>query len=154
VPYTFTPVPPSEANSAYGAVFFTGDSASPTDWTAVLEIASITKKNFSIPAIDVTHLTSPNATEEMFPGIIKPGTIELTGNFIGDATQLGFLTFAEGQTVFPFKMTAPMQKGSKTYTAVGTCFVTESEDGPYEANKKIDFKVTLQVTGVTAITVA
>ena len=144
----------SLANSAYGAVFYTGDTASPTDWMAILEIATITKKNFTIPAIDVTHLKSPNATEEMFPGIIKPGTIELTGNFIGDATQLGFITFAEGQTVFPFKMTAPMQKGTKLYTAIGTCFVTDSEDGPYESNKKIDFKVTLQVTGVTAVKVA
>ena len=144
----------SLANSAYGAVFYTGDASSPTDWTAVLEIASITKKNLSVPSIDVTHLKSPNATEEMVPGIIKPGTMELTGNFIGDTTQLAFLTFAQGQTVFPFKMTAPMQKDTKTLTVIGTCFVTEYEDGPYEANKKIDFKVTLQVTGTSSVTVA
>ena len=100
MPYTFTPVGPSEANSAYGAVFFTGDFSSPTDWTAVLEIASITKKNYSIPAIDVTHLTSPNATEEMFPGIIKPGTIQLTGNFIGDATSSGTSLSPRGRRCF------------------------------------------------------
>ena len=145
---------PSLANSGYGATFFVGDTSSPIDYTAVSEIASINKKNFSVPSIDVTHLLSPNTTEEMIPGILKPGTVEMTGNFIGDVTQLQFTTLAQAQTVFNFKVTAPMQKNTKTYTAVGTCFVTDFETGPFEANKKIDFKVTLQRTGILVETVA
>jgi hypothetical protein len=37
---------------------------------------------------------------------------------------------------------------------VGVCFVTDYETGPFEANKKIDFKVMLQVTGTVTETVA
>ena len=148
-------MPKSLASSGYGATFFIGnETASPIEYTAVAEIATINKKNYSITSIDATHLQSPDATEEMFPGLKKPGTIELTGSFIGDATQLQFDTLAAGQTVFPFKMTAPMQKSAKTATVTGYCFVTDSEDGPYEANKKVDFKVILQVTGPTVTTIA
>ena len=43
---------------------------------------------------------------------------------------------------------------SKLYTGVGTCFVTDYETGPFEANKKIDFKITMQVTGSVVETVA
>jgi hypothetical protein len=145
---------PSLANSGYGATFSVGDTASPIDYTVVAEIASINKKNFTVPSIDVTHLLSPNATEEMIPGIIKPGTVEMTGNFIGDATQLQFVALAQARSVFNFKINAPMQKNSKLYTGVGTCFVTDYETGPFEANKKIDFKVTMQVTGSVVETVA
>jgi hypothetical protein len=144
----------SLGNSGYTAVFFTGVAGSPPTYTAVLEIASIVKKNFDVPAIDLTHLLSPNATEEMTPGILKPGTIEITGNFIGDATQLVFTTLAQAQTVFPWKITAPVQKGSKVYTASGLCFVTSEETGPFEANKKIDIKVTMQMTGTVTEVVA
>lgn len=143
----------SLGNSGYTSVFFTG-TGSPPSYTAVLEIASINKKNYSIPAIDLTHLLSPNATEEMTPGILKPGTIEITGNFIGDATQLSFNTLAQAQTVFPWKITAPMQKGAKTLTSTGLAFVVDLETGPFESNKKIDFKVTLQMTGTISEVVA
>ena len=145
---------PSLANSGYGAIFYTGVAGSPIEYTPVLEIASINKKNFTIPSIDVTNLTSPNSTGEMVPGILKPGTIELTGNYIGDATQLAFVALAQAQTVFPWKITAPMQKGTKTLTANGLCFVTDFETGPFEADKKIDFKCTCQMTGTITEVVA
>ena len=41
-----------------------------------------------------------------------------------------------------------MQNNSATMIATGMCFVTDYETGPFEAYGKIDFKVTLQVTGV------
>ena len=146
-------MPASLANSGYGAIFFVGDAASPTGYLPVSEIASINKKNFTVPSIDTTHLLSPNATEEMIPGIIKPGTVDMTGNFIGDVSQLQFVTLARARTVFPFKITAPVSNNAKVLTAVGTCFVTDYESGPFEANKKIDFKVTFQVTGSVSETV-
>ena len=136
----------SLANSGYGAIFSVS-AASPVAFLPVLEIATINKKNFTVPPIDVTHLLSPNATEEMIPGITRPGTTDLTGNFIGDASQIQFVTLAQGQKVFFFQITAPMQKGSKVLTSTGTCFVIDYETGPFEANKKIDFKCTLQITG-------
>ncbi len=143
----------SLGNSGYTSVFFTGTGSPPT-YTAVLEIKTINKKNYTVPAIDLTHLLSPNATEEMTPGILKPGTIEITGNFIGDATQLNFNTLAQAQTVFSWKITAPMQKGAKTLTSSGLCFVVDFETGPFEPNKAIDIKVNMQMTGTITEIVA
>ena len=120
----------------------------------VIEINSITKKNFDVTSIDVTTLTSPNATEEMIPGLMKPGTVDITGNFIGDVSQTQFNTLAQNQTVFYFQMTAPMQKKAKTYTATGQCFVLSYETGPFEPNQKISFKATLQITGFVTETIA
>lgn len=144
----------SLANSGYGAIFYTGDTSSPIGYTAILEIGTINKKNFTIPAIDTTNLLSPNTTEEMIPGMLKPGTIELGGNFIGDTTQLNFVTLAQAQTVFPWKITSRMQKGAKTLTSTGLAFVTDYETGPFEPNARIAFKVTLQMTGTITESVA
>jgi len=143
----------SLGNTGYGAIFYTGTGSPPT-YTAVLEIKTINKKNYTVPAVDLTHLLSPNATEEMTPGIKKPGTIEITGNFIGDATQLNFNTLAAGQTVFPWQITSPMQKGAKTLTSSGLAFVVDYETGPFEPNKAIDVKVSMQMTGTITETVA
>ncbi len=143
----------SLGNTAYGAIFYTAPSSPPT-YTPVLEIASIDFKGFTIPPIDLTHLLSPNATEELTPGILHPGTIDMTGNFIGDATQLAFITFAQAQAVFPWKITSPVQKGAKEATFTGLCFVTSYDVGPFEANKKIDIKVNVQTTGTVVLTIA
>ena len=152
-PKATPPTVASQANSGYGATFAVG-TGSPEDFVIVSEIASINKKNFTVPSIDVTHLLSPNSTEEMIPGIIKPGTVEMTGNYIADATQLQFVTLAVAREIFAFQITAPMQRNSKMLTATGTCFVTDYETGPFEANRKIDFKVTMQVTGTVVEVVA
>jgi len=106
-------MPQSKANTGYKATFGIGDSASPIDYTVMAELASIKPSNFSIPAIDTTHLQSPNATEEMIPGLIKPGTIALSGNFTGDTSQLNISQLAQTQSVFPWKITSPINKARR-----------------------------------------
>src|SRR6185436_19531009 len=119
----------------------------PLAYEPMAEIASIKPSNYSVPSIDTTHLKSPDATEEMIPGLIKPGTIALSGNFIGDESQRNITTLARAQTVFPWKITAPVNTGTQLYTVIGTGFITKYETGPFEANKKIDFAADLQITG-------
>ena len=101
-------MPSSKANTGYNAEFSIGSSAIPPVFTPMAEIASIKPSNYSVPSIETTHLKSPDATEEMIPGLIKPGTIALSGNFIGDTSQLSITTLAQGQTLFPWKITAPI----------------------------------------------
>jgi hypothetical protein len=153
MPYTPPAMVPSLANSGYGTTFSVSAS-SPVTFVAVAEITMITKRNFSVPSINVTNLLSPNTTEELIPGITAPGTVDLEGNFIGDTTQLQFVTLAQAETVFYFQIKAPMQRSAKTLTSTGTCFVTTYETGPFDSTKKIDFKVTLQVTGAVQEVVA
>jgi len=84
---------------------------------------------------------------------LKPGTIELTGNYTGAASQQTLNTLGQGRTIFPFKIDGPMGDGTNIYTVTGTCFVTKLSKGPFDAKKKIDFSATLQVTGTFTETV-
>jgi len=137
----------TKATIGYLAKFFVGDSASPTGYTAVAEVKSIKPSLMTIPAIDATHLQSPDATEEKLPGLIKPGTVEIMGNFIGDASQLQIKTLAQARTVFPFKITAPINSSTQTYTVTGLGFINKYETGPLEPSKLNEFSMGVEITG-------
>lgn len=139
----------SKANTGYEAQFSIGSPLVP-----VVECKSFQPKPVDVPNIDSTHLLSPNNTEEYVPGMIKPGTVEISGNFIGDTTQLQFNTLAQAQTIFNFQLIASMQRGAKTYTATGEGFLRSYEPGPFENNKMIEFKASIQITGAWSETVA
>jgi hypothetical protein len=47
----------------------------------------------------------------MIPGLIKPGTIALSGNFTGDASQLNISALAQTQSIFPWQIQSPDQQG-------------------------------------------
>lgn len=138
----------SKANTAYGATFSMGSVSSPLGYSTVLsEIKSIENNGVTLPSVDVSHLLSPNATDEMVPGTLKPGTIRLTGNFIGDTGQLTILSLIQARTTVAWKITAPVQQGAKTYTVNGLGFLSSYKNGPYENNRAIDFEIEFQTTG-------
>jgi predicted secreted protein len=144
------PTAQSKAQLGYGATFSIG-TGSPVTYGVMAEIASVSFADYTISEIDVTHLQSPNTTEEAIPGMIKLGTIEMTGNFIGDTSQMNVDTLAIARTIFPWKIAAPMTIGQ--FSVVGTGFITKKEIGPMEPNKKVDFKVSIRATGVLTYTV-
>jgi hypothetical protein len=118
---------------------------------AIIEIRTIKSNNFTVPDIDVTTLQSPNSTEEYIPGLIKPGTIECTGNFIGDSTQQTIPVYAQGSGIGPqiiaYKIVANVQRGAKTYTQTADCFIMKWEVGPFENNKAVDVSFSAKITG-------
>lgn len=142
----------SKAQLGYGSAFFMG-TGSPVTYSQISELASITFPGVEVPAIDVTNLGSPDTTEEMIPGMKKPLVMDFTGNFIGDNSQMTLDAIMSARTIFPFMVTAPIS-GGKTVTATAYGFFTKNEKGPLEPNKKIDFKVSVQVTGQITWTVA
>jgi len=146
-------MPPTKATIGYESTFSVG-SGSPTTYVQMAEVKSIKPSIATIPAIDATHLLSPNATEEKLPGLIKPGTIELMGNFTGDASQLNILTLAEARTVFPFKITGPVDSDTQVYTLTGTGFISKYDNGPFEPSKLIEFAMTMEITGTVTEAVA
>jgi hypothetical protein len=143
---------PSKAQLGYGSAFFMG-AGSPVNYTEISEIASVAFADYTVSVIDVTSLASPNATEESIPGLLKPGTIEMTGNYIGDASQIAIDPIATARTIFPWMITATTSSG-KTLTVTGFGYITKKETGPFEPNKKQDFKVSVQVAGAVTWTVA
>lgn len=139
----------SKANTAYAATFAIGSPP-----VAVAEIKSFSVDVVSMPEVNKTHLLSPSNTEEFAPGMIHPGKISLSGNWIGDASQLAILTDAQAQTSFNYTILAPAQQGTKTETRTGTGYFSSHKVGPYENNKPIEFSAEIQMTGPTVVTVA
>lgn len=148
------PTASTQATIGYLGTFSVGDSASPTGYTAMLEVKTIKPNLVTVPVINATHLQSPNATEEKLPGLIMPGTVEISGNFIGDATQLNIQILAKARTVFPWTITAPVQKGTKVYTVSGFGFISKYDNGPIEPSTLNAFTMTLEISGTITETVA
>jgi hypothetical protein len=143
----------SQAVLGYGAKFFTGVvGVSTTTYTEVAEIASINFAGFTVAEVDVTNLASPNSMMESIPGLLKPGTVELTGNFIGDTTQQALTTLGQARTIFPWKIEATLGDAA-VYTVEGNGFVSKLTKGPISADKKIDFTCGIQTTGAFTETV-
>ena len=154
MPFTPPSTYPSQANTGYATLFQIGTLASPPVYSSILEIKSIAPNLISMSEVQTTHLLSPLNTEEFIPSMIKPGKIALGGNFVGDATQLSITTLAQAQTIFPFKVIAPMSRQTKTYTLSGSAFVADYKNGPFEINKAIEYAVEIQMTGAYTEVVA
>ena len=154
MPFTPPATAASQANAGYLSQFLLGDASSPTVYTAIAEIKTFSLDLISMPEIDTTHLQSPSNTQEFVPGMIHPGKCSFSGNLIGDTSQLNIATLAQAQTIFPFKVTAPMQRNSKTLTITTEGFITAFKPGPFENNKAIEFTGEIQMTGAFTATTA
>jgi len=144
-------MPASRAVTGNRAVFYIGSVASPFSYNALLEVKSISPNFITVPEVNISHLLSPNATEEFFPGMNKPGKMEVMGNFIGDSTQLSILSLAQQQIIIFWKFTCPVDQvggvTSKVYTANGIGYIAEYSSGPVEQNKAFEYKLGIQITG-------
>ena len=154
MPFTPPTTYASQGSTGYQAQFFIGTVASPISYTAVKETKSIKPNFITVPEVETSHLLSPNNTEEMLPGMIKPGTIEISGNWLGDSSQTALSDLAQAGTVAAWKITAPVQGLTKTFTATGSGFVTKFDVGPFEKNKPNEFTATVQMTGSYTTSVA
>jgi hypothetical protein len=149
MPFTPPTTYKSQANAGYLAQFLIGSPLA-----AIAEIKSFSSDLISMPEINNTHLLSQSNTEEFVPGMIKPGKVSCTGNFIGDASQLAIATLAQAQTIFPFQIKAPVQRNTKTYTCTMEGFIAAYKPGPFENNKAIEFSLEIQMTGAFVEAVA
>jgi hypothetical protein len=143
----------SKATTGYLATFAIGTTASPPVFTNVVEVKSITATLLDVPQVATSHLLSINNTEEFIPGMIKPGTIKITGQHTGDITHLQFLTMAQSQAFIPWQIVSSILRGTKTYTITGTGYITKYDPGPFELNKPIEFSTELQISGAITETV-
>lgn len=147
MPFTSPGTYASQAATGYLATFAIGTLSSPVTFPPLVEVKSFDPDYLNVPQVPTSHLQSPNNTEEFVPGMIKPGVISIAGSFIGDPTQLNLSTLAQNQTVFTWKIIAPMKRGTATYTATGTGYIAKYKPGPFENNKAIDFMGQVQISG-------
>lgn len=144
----------SQANTGGQSTIEIGDSSSPPTYTALLEVKNFTIGGSTMSQIDVTHLLSPGNVGERIPGRLQPGTISITGNFIGDATQLSIATAIAGRSEFPVRIKGPVQRLAKTLTVTGTGFFGKFDIGPFDSDKAIDYSADINLTGTSTYAVA
>lgn len=139
----------SQATIGYLGTFSIGSPL-----TQLTEVVSINFPRYAVPEIGKTHLLSPNATEELMPGLLKPGKISMTGNYLGDTAQASIDTLAQNQSTVPYQITFKVQNGTKTATITGLGYVAKMDIGPVEGEKKLDYAMDFQTTGFSTINVA
>jgi hypothetical protein len=135
----------SQANVGYKTTFEIGDNASPITWTLISEVKSIKGFEMTTPVVDVSHLQSPNFTQEKRPGMIQPGTVELTGNFTYDSSQSMILGLQRSGDLVPFRIQSPVQNMAKTYQLTGRGFISKYTPGTFETTKVNEFTITMEV---------
>jgi predicted secreted protein len=75
------------AAAAVGSEFQLGDTASPTVYTKVAEVLSISGPEVTAEEIDVTSLDSANGYKEYITGLKDGGSVSLEANWIKSNTQ-------------------------------------------------------------------
>jgi predicted secreted protein len=145
----------SQATQGYESTFSIGTGvSSPYTYTPMAELKTIDFGGIKVAIIDVSNLSSPGGFREKITGFKDGNTITVSGNFIGDATQLAILTAIMDGVAVPWKITAPVQNGTKTYTVTGMGIVTDRKIGPMEIDKAIEFSCTVDLTGPPVESVA
>jgi len=77
----------SNAILGYGSVFAIHDGSSTFD--AIAEVIEISPPNQQADDVDVTHMASPGQTREFIQGLIDPGEMSITINWVpSDATDV------------------------------------------------------------------
>lgn len=156
MPFTNPATPASQGNDGYLTTFLIEQSpfgASPPNFLGMAEMKSLTVTPIDVPEVSLTNLTSPNSTEEFTVGLIKPGKVSITGNWTGTSQQLQISQYAQAQQQFAFKIVAPVQKKTKTYTFAAIGYFSHYENGPFEDNKAQEFKADIQIVGAYTETV-
>lgn len=75
-------MPDSAALLGYGSIFSIDDEDSPTNYTEIAEVKSITPPSEQIDMIDVTHMQSPDRRREFISGLVDGGEASFEMNFI------------------------------------------------------------------------
>jgi len=144
----------TRATLGYQAVFYLASVASPLGYTAIIEMKSIDPGELSVPKVKATHLLSPNATEEYIAGLLEPPEVTVTGNYIGEASQAALDTVIAARLPVNYKITAPVDNGTKTLTRTGNGFLSKLKKGPFTNDNPSEVMFSLQTVGLPTDAVA
>jgi hypothetical protein len=111
----------SNATAGPGFLLQKGDGASPENFTTVAEVKDLNGPQDKTDTHDVTNQSSPNNTEEIIPGLIRPGTVAFDVNHLpDDPTQdavTGLKADKDGRTKRNWRIVLPGT--SKKWTFAG-----------------------------------
>lgn len=76
----------TDAKIGYQSTFGIGDDESPTNYTTLAEVTSISGPGISRDAVDASNMQSPNAFREKIAGFSDGGEFSLELNFVPGGT--------------------------------------------------------------------
>jgi len=118
--------------------------------TPLLELTRVSPTFGTVDEIDISNNDSADATEEMVPGIIRVGTVDVEGNLVpsDNLGQITTLTDLQGRTERAMAVILPAGKGMMTFTGNAVGFKpTLPYDG--KAGVAISYKAVGKTTLVT-----
>jgi len=160
---------PTQATVGKGATFSIGAKTStattaplPDDaaWKVIAEVATIDQSGITTAEEDVTNLQSPGGFGEYLATNADPGTVDITGNYIGDTTQSALRTAAWPDTTtchvenYWWMIQNTLSDGS-TESRVFMGFVKAfKEASPLSNTAKVEFTAQIRRIGTTTLTTA
>jgi len=142
----------SKARLGYGSKFYTGDTRVRSVTRFSPKSRSSTSPTTRWPRSMLRTCSRPiQAKSQSWSSEARHNRTDR--ELYGDASQQNIDVLAVAQTVFPWKITAPAS-GALVLTITGFGYITKKETGPFEANKKNDFKVAVRVSGAISYSVA
>lgn len=133
----------STADIGFNSVFGI-EGVTPGTYVAVAQVVSITPPGMSRDAVEVTHLTSPNAWRQFIAGLKDAGEAQITLNFVPSATDALFTAF--NAETGNFQITFPngvMMRFSGFFTAY--------TPPQLAAGDKMEASATVKVTGAPTL---
>ncbi|MBL3580648.1 phage tail tube protein [Rhodovulum visakhapatnamense] len=139
-------MPESQALMAYDIGFAIHDGEDPGTFEELAEVNEVTPPNQQADDIDVTHQKSPNKTREYIAGMIEPGEMTLSLNWIpGGSTDMTIQALKVSGARRQMRITWP-NGITWTFTGYIKGFEPSSQLGD-----KMTGTVTIKVAGSTAI---
>jgi len=116
--------------------------------TAIAELTRVSGVGINRDTIEATHLTSDSGWKEFIYGMKEGGVITVEGNFLPTAaSQKAIITDVIAGTSATYTTTL-----ADTSTWAATMLPTSLTLGDIEANGKLSFTATFQVTGAVTYT--
>lgn len=85
-------MPATNAFAAFGTLLKLGDGGGSEVFTTIAEVRKISGPPFKTDTVDVTHHSSPNATEELLPTLKRTGEITVDVNWVPTDATLSYST--------------------------------------------------------------
>jgi hypothetical protein len=158
---------PTKATVGKGATFSIGPKVSTATtppladdagWNVIAEVSTIEQSGITTAEEDVTNLQSPGGFGEYLATNADPGTVDITGNYIGDTSQGLLRTAAWPDTTtcrvenYYWKITNILSDGS-TENRIFIGFVkTFKEASPLSNTAKVEFSAQIRRVGTTTLT--
>ena len=130
----------SDGMIGIGTLLKLHDGGSPGSYTTIAEVADISGPSMSADSVEFTNHSSPNNTREFKPGLVDPGELTFTCNYIPDDTTQGLTSG------LAYLIKNRVLRSFELHWPDGTIWTFDAFVTAYQPKAPIDDKLSLDVT--------